>query len=187
MRSHLAITVLALFSFGCADASPTSLPAEEAVPLSVNPDGWHWDVSTFTLPMAPAEDSPSEAWGVFQLRAGLAPPNPCSPWGRGRVPALTVCGVVYNPAEERLDAVSFEVMQHGAEQPTVLRGFVSAPPNPCNLALLQGVLPAELANVESVVASLETDVGMVVSNGPEWPGAFPSAPPNPCVLTVTLG
>jgi hypothetical protein len=136
--------------------------------------------------MAGAADNPSEAWGIFVVRAGLAPPNPCAPFARRSVSALTVCGIIYNPTQERLDAVTFEVVQTAADRPTVLRGFVSAPPNPCNVAILRGVFPADLRGVQSVTAVLETDQGVVVSGGPDWPGTRP-APPNPCVLTVTPG
>jgi hypothetical protein len=47
--------------------------------------------------------------------------------------------------------------------------------------------PFDVAGVTSVTATLETDVGILVTDGTIWPGGDLNAPPNPCTLTVTLG
>jgi hypothetical protein len=192
MRRTLIVVVAALAGFGCSDSSPTApfadgIPAPSEARSAPRVEYPGLSYRSFTLALAAGSDSPSEAWGLFVVRAGLAPPNPCSLIARRSVSAVTVCGIVYNPAEERLDAVTLEVTYRGAELPTVFRGYVSAPPSPCDVAILRGVFPAELAQAESVAAVLETDQGTVVSGGGHWPGAFPASPLRPCSLTVTLG
>jgi len=139
----------------------------------------------FTLRVGSSADAPSEAWGAVLLKAGLAPPNPCYPVGRTRIQALSVCAVIVNPGFERIDAMTFEVTTRSGVE--VLRGFVSAPPNPCNVAVVTGTLQADLTGATAVIVTVETDAGILVSAPPSaWPGD-PAAPPNPCALTITLG
>ena len=178
-RPLLLIVALA----ACSDG-PTA-PEMDATSLLPSESLLAASSETFSLRMGSSADAPTEGWGVMFLRVGLAPPNPCYPFGRTRILALSVCAVIVNPAFERIDAMTFEVTTPSGVE--VLRGFVNAPPNPCNIAVVTGILPADLAGATGVTATVETDAGVLVSTPPsDWPGGA-AAPPNPCTLTVTLG
>ncbi len=188
MRGPLQWTLtLALAGIlACADSSPVGpRPDDNSGAPDVAPSIARLPYESFTLRMVGSEESPSEAWGVLQVRTGLVPALPCAPIGLRLVRGFAVCGVMYNPGLERFDAMTFEVDLPGGTAP--FRGFLDAPPNPCTAALIRGVFPAEASGATAVYATLETDAGIVVTDGPDWPGAIPSAPPNPCVITVMPG
>lgn len=183
MRASRFPFLLIVALAACSDG-PTA-PEVDATSLLPSASVLAASSETFNLRMGSSADAPSEGWGVMFLRVGLAPPNPCYPFGRTRVLALSVCAVIVNPAFERIDAMTFHVTTPSGV--TVLRGFVSAPPNPCNIVVVTGILQADVAGATAVTATVETDTGVLVSSPPtDWPGGT-AAPPNPCTLTVTLG